>query len=154
MEVHFKFLGEDYWKITKNVYYAPLNGQTTPDEVKEVEHNIRVKEAFLSALTDSDMTNVIGLQAAHVILEKLEILYKGDKQVKVSKLQSLKGKYEMLKMGYDENIHSFMDKVNDLVLGIKCADGTIEEDEIVAKVMRSLPPAYKHKVAGWKDCRI
>ncbi|GLJ42405.1 hypothetical protein SUGI_0878460 [Cryptomeria japonica] len=49
-------------------------------------------------------------------------------------------------MGDDENIHSFMAKVNELVLGIRCAGGTNEEDEIVAKVLRSLSPSYKHKV--------
>lgn len=54
----------------------------------------------------------------------------------------------MLKMGDDENIHSFMAKVNDLVLGIRCAGGTIEEDEIVAKVLRSFLPSYKHKVVA------
>lgn len=139
---------EGYWKITKNTYIVPQNGPSTPDEIKEVEHNIRVKEALLSVLTNSEMTAVMALQTAHEIWEKLEILYEGDKQVKVAKLLSLKGKYETLKMGDDENIHSFMAKVNDIVLGIRCASGTIEEDEIVAKVMRSFPPAYKHKVGA------
>lgn len=88
------------------------------------------------------------LQIMHEIWEKLENLYEGDKHVKVAKLQSLKGKYKMLRMGEDENISSFMDKVNDLVLNIRCASGIIEEDEIVAKVMRYLPLAYKHKVAA------
>lgn len=51
---------------------------------------------------------------------KVEILYEGDNQVKVAKLQSLKGKYETLKMVDDKNIHSYMAKVNELVLGIRC----------------------------------
>lgn len=50
-------------------------------------------------------------------------------------------------MGDDENFNYFMAKVNDLVLGIGCVCGSIEEDEIVAKVLRSLPFAYKHKVS-------
>lgn len=120
----------------------------TGDEIEEVEHNIRVKEALMSALIDSEMTNVMGLQTTHEIWEKLQTLYEGDKQVKVAKLQSLKGKYEMLKMGEDENINTFIAKVNDLVLGIRCVDGTLVEDEIVAKVLRYLPHAYKYKVAA------
>lgn len=100
----------------------------------------------MSALTDAKMTNVMGLQTAHEIWEKLETLYEGDKHVKVAKLQRLKGKYEFLRMREDENISSFMAKVNDLVLNIRCAGGFLEEDEIVAKVLRSLPLAYKHKV--------
>lgn len=50
-------------------------------------------------------------------------------------------------MGDNENIHSYMTKLNDHVLGITCFSGKIEEDQIVAKVLRSLPPTYKQKVA-------
>lgn len=54
----------------------------------------------------------------------------------------------MLKMGEDENITSFMQKVNELVLNIRCVGGVLEESNIVAKVLRSLPPSYKHKVVA------
>lgn len=62
-----------------------MNRPITPDEIKEVEHKIRGKEALLSALTDLEMKNVMGLQITHEIWEKLETLYEGDKQVKVAK---------------------------------------------------------------------
>lgn len=75
-------------------------------------------------------------------------MYEGDKHVKVAKLQNLKGKYEMMNMGEDENISTFIDKVNELFLGIICVGGTLEEDEIVVKVLRSFPPAYKPKVVA------
>lgn len=41
-----------------------------------------------------------------------------------------------------------MAKVNELVIGIKCVGGKIEEDEIFSKVLRSLHLGYKHKVAA------
>lgn len=75
MEFHLRCISEDYWKIIKNVKNAPQNGPTTLDEIKEVEFNIRDKEAMLSALSDSKMTNVMDLQAAHEICKKLETLY-------------------------------------------------------------------------------
>lgn len=115
MECHLQYIGEDYRKITRNVYNAPQNGSTTLDEIKEAELNIRDKEALLSALSNYERTNVMDLQTAHYIQNNLETLYEGDNHVKVAKLQSLKGKYEILKMGKDENITSFMQKVNELV---------------------------------------
>lgn len=130
MEVHLKCLGDEYWKITKNVYNVPQNGLVTTAKIKDTEHNIRDKEALLSGLTNSEMTNVMGLKTTHEIWKKLETLYEGDAQVKVAKLQSLKGKYEALKMGEDENITSFMAKVNELVMNMRCAGGTLEEDEM------------------------
>lgn len=54
----------------------------------------------------------------------------------------------MLKMREYKIINSFMTKVNELVLGIRCAGGTLEEDEIVAKLWGSFPPTYKHKVVA------
>lgn len=77
--MHLKCLGENYWKITKNAYIVPLNRPSTPDEIKEAKHNVREKEALLSVLTDSEMTNVMGLQTTHEIWVNLEILYEGDK---------------------------------------------------------------------------
>lgn len=51
-------------------------------------------------------------------------------------------------MGEYENKNKFMAKVNDLVQGIRCVSETLEEDEIVGKVLRSLSPTYKHKIAA------
>ncbi|GLJ53405.1 hypothetical protein SUGI_1138930 [Cryptomeria japonica] len=67
MEVHLKCLGDDYWKMNKNAYVVPRNGPSTTDEIKEDEYNIKVKEALLSALADSEMTNVMELQTIHEI---------------------------------------------------------------------------------------
>ena len=57
----------------------------------------------------------------------------------------------MLRMGEDENITYFMQRVNELVCSIRCAGGTLEELEIVAKVIRSLPTTYKHKATTRGD---
>lgn len=112
-----------------------------------LEYNIRAKETLLSTLIDFEMTNVMYLQTTHKIWKKLETLYEGDSHVKNVKLQSLKGKYELLKMGEDENITFFLSKVNELMCNIRCVGWVLEESEIVAKVLRSLPLACKHKVA-------
>lgn len=59
----------------------------------------------------------------------------------------------MLRMGEDENITSFMQKVTELVLNIRCIGGVLEELEIVDKVLRSLPPTYKHKFVSIEEIR-
>lgn len=67
MECHLRCLGEEYWKITNNVCNVQQNGVVIAAKIKEVEFNIRAKEALLSALTNPKMTNVIGLQTTHEI---------------------------------------------------------------------------------------
>lgn len=54
------------------------------------------------------MANVMDLQISHEMWKKLETLYEVDSHVNIAKLWILKGKHEMLKMGEDENITSFM----------------------------------------------
>lgn len=105
---------------------------------------------MLSALTDSKMTNVMELQTIHEIWKKLETLYEGDNNVKISKLQSLKGKYEMLRMRKDEIITSYMQKMNELVCNIRYVGGKLKESKIVAKVFKSL---YKHKVVAIEEIK-
>jgi len=118
-----------------------------------LQHNIRAKEALLSALIDIEMANVLEVQTSHGIWKKLETLYEGDAYVKCAKMQSLKGRYECLRMSEDENITSYMQKVNELVCNIRCAGGKLEESKIVGKVLRSLPVSYKNRVATIEEIR-
>jgi hypothetical protein len=67
MECHLKCLSDAYYRITKTKYNIPKNGPSTMDELREVEYNIKAKEALLSALIDTKMTNVMHLQTAHEI---------------------------------------------------------------------------------------
>ena len=85
MQCQLRCIGEAFQKITKDPYVIPQNGPSTIDEIKDAENNIRVIEALVSALTDSEMENVIGLQIAHEIWMKLETLYEGNAQVKLAK---------------------------------------------------------------------
>ena len=136
------------------MYIIPQNGPTTSVEIIDFEYNIQAKEALLSAFTNFEMTNVMDMKTTHEIWENLETLYEGDANVKIAKLYSLKGKYERLRMGDDENINNFMQRVNELVCGIRCAGGKIDEFEIVAKVLRSLPDSYKSKLVLLKNSRL
>lgn len=152
MECYLRCIGEPYQDISKDKCIIPTNGPSTPNEIKSVEYFTRAKKALLSSLIDFEMTNIMELQTAHEIQKKWETLYEGDSYVKIYKLQSLKGKYEMLRMGEDENIISLMLKVNELVCNIRCAGGKLEESEI-AKVIRSLLASYKHKVPTIEEIR-
>lgn len=79
---------------------------------------------------------------------KLETLYEGDQTVNIAKFEGYWVRYENLKMEEDEKISSFMDRVNEIVMGIKCCGGTVNEDEIISKILRALPLAYKMKATA------
>ncbi|GLJ44357.1 hypothetical protein SUGI_0929360 [Cryptomeria japonica] len=90
---------------------------------------------------------------AKAVWDKLETPNEGDTTVKIAKLECYRVRYENLKMEEDERISSFMERVNESVLGIQCCGGSLSEYEIVSKVLRDLPPSYKMKVTAINELR-
>lgn len=64
----------------------------------------------MSALSDRSTTKAIW--------DKLETLNEGDITVKIAKLECFQVRYANMKMEEDERIFAFMERVNEIVLGI------------------------------------
>jgi len=154
MKCHLRCMGVAYWTMVTTQYVPPQGGPKTQNEITDAENNLQTMEALLSSLSDSELSNVIDLPTAFEIWQKLELLHEGDKYVKSARLRSLKRKFENLKMREDENITTFMPRVNELVCGIRNVGGVLDEDEIVGKILRSLPASYKIKVAAIEEFRV
>jgi len=86
MKCHLECMGKAYLAMVSKPYVPPQGGPTTLNEITEAENNLWTKEALLSALNDSDLSNVIDLPTTYEILTKLEILYEGDEFVKSARL--------------------------------------------------------------------
>ena len=59
----------------------------------------------------------------------------------MAKLQSLKVQYESLKMKDEENISEYFERVENLVNAIKGLGVELPDNELVEKVLRTLPMA-------------
>lgn len=154
METHLICTGKDIWDVTKNGYTTPTQGQPIPPNLaKDEENDCKAREALLSAQSDQQVKGLSDRSTAKSIWDKLETLNEGDSTVKIAKLECFRVSYESLKMEEDERISSFMERVNEIVLGIQCCGGTLSEDEIVSKVLRAFPPAYKMKVTAINELR-
>ncbi|GLJ09558.1 hypothetical protein SUGI_0111790 [Cryptomeria japonica] len=88
---------------------------------------------------------------AKAIWDKLENLNEGDPTIQISKLDGYFVRYENLKMEEDERITDFMERVNEIILGIQCCCGSLSEDE--TKLLRALPPTYKMKATITNELR-
>ncbi|GLJ36020.1 hypothetical protein SUGI_0722600 [Cryptomeria japonica] len=154
METHLNFIGKDIWEVTKNGYTAATPGQPAPTTLaKDEENDCKAREALLSALSDQQIMGLSDRSTTKAIWNHLETLNEGDSTVKIAKLESFQVRYEHLKMEEDERISAFMERVNEIVLGIKCCGGTLSEDEIVSKILRGLPLPYKMKVTAINELR-
>lgn len=74
------------------------------DQKKEKQENNQALEAIISSLSDAEYVDVHGLETAHEVWKKLEDIYRGNEHVKISKEESLRGKFDDMQMAKGENI--------------------------------------------------
>ena len=71
-----------------------------------------------------------------------EIKYRGSEKVVLFKLQSLWKEFDNLLMAENKTIHSFFDRVNNIVYQIRSNGGKIEDENVIRKILRSLSQKY------------
>jgi hypothetical protein len=83
--------------------------------------------------------------------DKLQNTYEGDDKVKQEKLQTHRSQFEILKMDEEENIATYLLRVDGIVNIIRGLGETIDEKFIVQKVLRSLPMRFNPKISTLED---
>lgn len=74
------------------------------DHKKEQQENHQALEAIISSLSDIEYVDVHGLETAYEVWKKLEEIYSSDEHVKIAKEESLRGKFDDMRMSESENI--------------------------------------------------
>jgi hypothetical protein len=77
----------------------------------------------------------------------LETIYAIYSKVKRAKLQTLKAQYEGLKMNDEENILEYFERVDNIINVIKGLGVEVSDNELVEKILRTLPMLYNPKVS-------
>jgi hypothetical protein len=88
--------------------------------------------------------------SAKDLLDKLQKIYEGDSKVKGSKLQIFKAKFDQLQMKQDEDIATYLLRVDKIVNTIKGLGVEFDESMVVQKVFRSLPMIFDSKISTLK----
>lgn len=123
METHLRCLGNDIWKITEKGYspYDPTFGNLAlVDLDKNIENDCRIRKSLLCALTDHQTMGLTNKSSAKFMWDELKTLNEDDPTIKIAKLDGYRERYENLKMEDNERIVVFMERVNEIVMGIQC----------------------------------
>ena len=83
--------------------------------------------------------------------DKLQITYERDIKVKEAKLQTYKGQFEQLRMNEDEEITTYILRVDQLVNTIRGLGEEFEEAIVVQKVLRTLAKRFNPKIFALED---
>ena len=105
--------------------------------------NIRAREAKLSALPESEYSQVKLLKIFYETWKALEENYEGDTHAKRVRLQNLHCTFQDARMMEDESIRSYIGRISKIVVGIKSHGGTKLDDEIIWKILKIMTPPFK-----------
>lgn len=147
MKIYIKSLGSQYWDHIENKYTTPTR-PLTDDQKKEQQENHQALEAIISSLSDAEYVDVHGLETPYEVWKKLEEIYSSDEHVKISKEESLRGKFDNMRMFEGENIQQYGQRIKEIVGEIKSAGWKVEDAIVISKVLRTLLLVYAIWVVG------
>ena len=101
---------------------------------------------ILSGLAEVEFVNVMHLETAKEMWDKLISSYEGNDKVKDAKLQTYRVQFDKLKMKEDETVGKYFLRVEELVNAMKGHGEKIEKASLVQKILRSLPDRFNPKV--------
>jgi hypothetical protein len=86
---------------------------------------------------------IIGTGTSKQAWDILKSSYQGNDRVKTVKLQTLRTRFETLRMKESENVDQFMTRVMGIVNQIRLTGETITDQRFVEKILRSLPKKFE-----------
>ena len=83
----------------------------------------------------------------------MKTIYGGDKNVQRAKSKSLRSKFDEMKMEEGETIAQYVARIKEVVSAIRGANGIIDDDTVLNKVLRTLLPIYAIRVFAIQELR-
>ena len=148
---YLQSLGAEVWGIVEGGYKFPSATPTDPAEKKQYELNAKAVTVLLSSLTQSEFMKIMHFKSAKEIWDKIVTSYEGDDQVKRAKLQTLRIRYETLKMHNNESVANYFLRMDEIVNCMRDLGEEFEEIVLVEKVLRSLSAKFDSKVSAIEE---
>jgi hypothetical protein len=143
MEIHFKALGRNLWRILMEGYVISDPKNKSSDDDKNEQLNDQALSVLYNALALSEFNRVKGLEKANEIWEKLMEIYEGTSTVKETKLCVYKGKFNEFTMKKDEDVSTMFNWLNDIVNELRCLDFDVTNKDFSHKFLRCLPEKFE-----------
>ena len=152
MKLHLGGIG-DHAQTTIDVEHVdPIGALTTEDIKKKKEHNQAMLEIAF-ALSYAQFDDIKGCDTAKKMWDALTTIYGGDKNVQRAKSESLRGKFDDMRMEEGENISQYVARIKEVISVIKGATGQVDDDTVLSKVLRMLLSIYAIIVFAIQELR-
>ncbi|CAM8999026.1 unnamed protein product [Rhodiola kirilowii] len=163
MRSFLKSLDEKAWKAVLRGWTEPimnnLTGEPVPkpkalwteDEDKASMENSKAMNAIFSAVDENVMKLIINCEVAKEAWDILLTAFEGTDKVRNSRMQDVTTKFEEMKMKESESIAEYNTRVLELSNEASALGKPIDEERLVRKVLRSLPPRFAMKVTAIEE---
>ncbi|XP_057833096.1 uncharacterized protein LOC131043884 [Cryptomeria japonica] len=153
MKAYLNTLGYDVWQSVVDGYTPPSTPLTDAAGKRKSENNAKAEHALLCSLVDSEFTKVMHCKSAKEIWNNLKSIYEGDEKVREAKLQSLRMKFESLKMKEDEDIATYFLHVDEIVNSITTLGEEVEDTPLIQKLLRILTMKFDPKISAIEEMK-
>ena len=152
MKLHLGSIGDYAQTLITVDHIDPTGPLTANDMNKKKEHNQAMLE-IASALSYAEYDDIKGCSTTHQMWKTLSDIYRGDDNVKRAKRESLRGKFDDMKMEEGENAALYGARIKEVVSAIRSLGGQLEEEIVCSKYSRTLLPIYAIRVSAIQELR-
>ncbi|KAA3470956.1 zf-CCHC domain-containing protein/UBN2 domain-containing protein [Gossypium australe] len=122
------------------------------EDRRSLQLNVKATHSLFCALGLDEDSRVSSCSNAKEIWDKLEVTHEGTNQVKKSKVGILTLNYETFTTKPEEDIKAMFDRFTIIINELK-SYGKIYHNEVVRKMLRSLPMSWDAKVTAIKEVK-
>ncbi|CAM8969277.1 unnamed protein product [Rhodiola kirilowii] len=163
MRSFLKSLDEKAWMTVQRGWTEPMMNNLTGEPVLKPETlwseeenkasigNAKAMNAIFSAVDENVMKLIINCEVAKEAWDILQTAFEGTDKVRNSRMQAVTTKFEEMKMKESESIAEYNTRVLELSNEASALGKPIDEDRLVSKVLRSLPPRFAMKVTAIEE---
>lgn len=85
--------------------------------------------------------------------DKLTQIYSGDLNVKRARVESLRGKFDDMRVKEGENIVQYSNRIKEVVHTITASDGVIDDETVISKILKTFLLVYAIKISTIHETR-
>ncbi|GAV68999.1 DUF4219 domain-containing protein/UBN2 domain-containing protein [Cephalotus follicularis] len=130
-----------------------LKNEYTIFDKKNLQLNARAMHVFYCALGPNEFNRIRSCISAKEIWDKLESTHEGTNQVKDSRIDMLIHEYELFEMRHYESIYYMFDRFTNIINSLNSLGKSFSNNELVRKILRSLPKSWQDKVTAIEEAK-
>ena len=147
MKLHISGISDVVVKFLNNEYVEVITYPLATNELRhKLEHNQEIVK-ISSTLSYAKFDDLKDCNTIKKTWDRLKTIYGGDDNVLRAKSESLRGKFDDMRMMEGENIVQYSTRVKEVVNAIHGANGEIKDEIVISKVLRTLLPIYTIRIS-------